>query len=321
MPGQLTSDERDCIAQLRGQSFCQKEIAAQVNRSPSTISRELRRNGTRGEYYAAAAQRRAEQRRAERPLVRKMARPDLHRYVRSRLTQEWSPEEIASRWRLQFPDLPKLRVSPQTIYTWIANDDSRDHWRQFLRRRGKRPYRRKPTVRSDAARIKNRPEVIEQRWRLGDFEGDTVLGPPGTVGRATLVDRKSRLTIIVKIQSKDADHVHEKIKQRLKTLDAHHRHSITFDNGTEFARCGRLEKHLGMKLYFADPGCPYQRGTNENTNGLIRQYFPKGTDFRTVTHHEVREVERKLNARPRACLGFLTPNEVFFEQPPSFDCD
>ncbi len=140
-----------------------------------------------------------------------------------------------------------------------------------------RSSRQKNTVPGDGARINQRPEVIEQRLRLGDFEGDTVLGPPGTGGLATLVDRRSRYTIVVKIQSKNADHVHEILKQRLKELDEERRRSITFDNGTEFARCHRLEKHLDIKLYFADPGCPYQRGTNENTNGLIRQYFPKGT--------------------------------------------
>jgi hypothetical protein len=110
-------------------------------------------------------------------------------------------------------------------------------------------------------------------------------------------------------------------EQRLKELDAEHRRSITFDNGTEFARCGRLEKHLGMQLYFADPGCPYQRGTNENTNGLIRQYFPQGTDFRNISHDAVRQVEKSLNNRPRACLGFQTPSEVFFEKPPPTNCD
>ena len=191
-----------------------------------------------------------------------------------------------------------------------------------LARDSERPYRRKNAITTgDAARIVDRPEVIEQRLRLGDFEGDTVLGPPGSGGLATLVDRKSRFTIIVKIQSKNAEHVHEKIKQRLKELDEQRRHSITFDNGTEFARCHRLEKHLGMELYFADPGCPYQRGTNENTNGLIRQYFPKGTDFQDISHYEVRQVENVLNDRPRACLGFRTPAEVFFEKTPPSDCD
>ncbi len=107
--------------------------------------------------------------------------------------------------------------------------------------------------------------------------------------------------------------MHARIKKRLKELAEEQRHSLTFDNGTEFARCHRLEKHLDMELYFADPGCPHQRGTNENTNGLIRQYYPKGTDFRDTSHHEVRQVENLLNNRPRACLGFKTPHEVFHE--------
>jgi IS30 family transposase len=196
----LTLEERDRIAQLRHQGVQQEDIAAAIGRSPSTVSRELRRNQTHGEYHAAQAQRHAERRRRERPLVRKMDDPKLHPLVRR--------------------------------------------------------------------------------------------------GLATLVDRKSRLTIIVKIQSKDADHVHEKLKQCVKELDDEHRRSITFDNGTEFNRCHRLEKHLGMALYFADPGCPFQRGTNENTNGLIRQYFPKGTDFRNISHHQVRQVENSLHNRP-----------------------
>jgi len=140
-------------------------------------------------------------------------------------------------------------------------------------------------------------------------------------GLATLVDRKSRYTIIVKIRCKEADHVHQKIKERLKQLDEERRRSLTLDNGTEFARCGRLEKHLDMQLYLADPGCPYQRGTNENTNGLIRQYYPKGTDFRDVSHQDVRRVEKLINTRPRACLGFKTPYEVFFGDDQTPDCD
>jgi IS30 family transposase len=319
MARHLTPEERDRIAQLRNQQVDQKDIAQAIGRARSTISRELRRNATQGEYRAAQAQRQAELRRRERPLVRKMDDPEISRLVRSQLTQEWAPEQIAGRIKEQGAD---RRISPQTIYAWIKRDKDRDHWSSFLRRRGRRPWRRKNTDKTpEAARLRNRPSVIERRLRLGDFEGDTVLGPPGTGGLATLVCRKSRLTIVVKIQSKDSDHVHEKLKQRLKELDEERRCSITFDNGTEFARCHRLEKHLGLKLYFADPGCPYQRGTNENTNGLIRQYFPKGTDFRDISHQEVRWVENRLNNRPRACLGFRTPAEVFFEKNPPAGCD
>lgn len=319
MAEHLTLEERDRIAQLLSQGADQKEIARDLGRCPCTISRELQRNRTADDYYAGQAQREAERRRRERPILRKMDDPKINETVRAGLAQEWAPEQIAGRMQQHGAD---CRVSPQTIYAWIKQDQDREHWESMLRRRGKRPYRRKNVATTgEAARIDQRPEVIEQRLRLGDFEGDTVLGPAGTGGLATLVDRKSRFTIIVKIQSKNADHVHEKIKQRLKELDEERCHSITFDNGTEFARCHRLEKHLGIDLYFADPGCPFQRGTNENTNGLIRQYFPKGTDFRDISHHEVRRVEELLNDRPRACLGFRTPAEVFFEKTPPGDCD
>lgn len=317
----LTMDERDRIAQLRHKGADQEEIAKALGRAPSTISRELRRNSSGGEYYAGLAQRKAEQRRRERPLSPKMDDPQINRMVRERLTHEWSPEQIEGRLKHEYPDDPDRSVSAQTIYTWIEQDEDCEHWRSFLRRRGKRSSRRKPMETGDAARIADRPDVIEDRLRLGDFEGDTVLGPPGTGGLATLVDRKSRFTIILKVQSKQADHVHHRLRERLKELDEERRHSITFDNGTEFARCDRLERHLGIKLYYADPGCPYQRGSNENTNGLIRQYFPKGTDFRDISHHEVRQVEKLLNNRPRACLGFRTPAEVFFEKNPPTGCD
>lgn len=317
MPSHLTSAERDRIAQLHGQSASQKEIAAALGRSPATISRELRRNRTGQHYYAAWAQRESERRRRQRPIARVMDDPSINAAVRTGLGQEWSPQQITGRLQEQ----GGATVSHQTIYAWIRRDADRQHWEQRLRRRGKRPSRPRKTATPDAARIRNRPEVIEQRLRLGDFEGDTVLGPPGTGGLATLVDRKSRLSIIVKVNSKDADHVHEKLKQRLKELEADHRRSITFDNGTEFARCSRLEKHLGIQLYFADPGCPYQRGTNENTNGLIRQYFPKGTDFRNISPAEVRRVENLLNNRPRACLNFRTPLEVFYGESPPTRCD
>lgn len=318
MSSHLTTEERDRIAQLKSRGANQKEMARALKRSPATISRELRRNRTGNEYYAGMAQQHAERRRRERPIIRKMDNPEINQAVRRGVTQYWSPEQIAGRLKLESRD-SKLQLTARTIYNWIQRDEYREHWQSFLRRRGKRPFpRRKPA--GVGAPIDQRPDVIEERLRLGDFEGDTVLGPPGRGGLATLVDRKSRYTIIVKIRSKDADHVHQKIKERVKELQEERRRSITFDNGTEFARCRRLEQHLGMELYFAEPGCPHQRGTNENTNGLIRQYFPKGTDFRDVTHYEVREVEHLLNDRPRECLGYRTPNEVFFDISPSKNC-
>lgn len=321
MPNHLTAAERDRLAQLSHRGFNQKQMAAALERSPATISRELRRNSEGSEYHACQAQNLAQTRRSERPLTQKLDRPDLQEAVRDGLANHWAPEQIAGRLRSLHEDLPNRHVSAPTIYAWIKESDDREHWNSFLRRRGKRPNRRRKGSEMNAgSRIANRPEVIEGRLRLGDFEGDTVLGPPGTGGIVTLVDRRSRYTIMTKISSKDSEHVHHRIKLRLKALQEERRRSITFDNGTEFARCHRLEKHLGMKLYFADPGCPHQRGTNENTNGLIRQFFPKGTDFREITHNEVSEVETLLNGRPRECLGFRTPNEVFFEQEHEENC-
>lgn len=318
MAGHLTVEERDRIAQLFHQGADQREIAAALNRNPGTISRELRRNGSDGGYFAGRAHERAQRRRQERPLVRKMDKPEINEAVRHGLAQYWSPEQIAGRLQLEESDHHRP-ISARSIYTWIEGDAHCGHWRSFQRRRGRRRFRRKKPERIGAP-LTQRPDVIEARLRLGDLEGDTVLGPVGTGGLATLVDRKSRYTIVVKIQSKDADHVHHKVKERLKHLDDERRHSLTLDNGTEFARCHRLEKHLGMQLYFAEPGCPQQRGTNENTNGLIRQFFPKGTDFRYISHHDVREVENLLNSRPRECLGYRTPREVFFEDSPQNNC-
>jgi IS30 family transposase len=237
MARHLTKEERDRIAQLHHRGYLQNQIAEAVGRDPGTISRELARNCVDGEYFAAQAQDLAELRRCERPLARKLDDPELNAAIRRGLAQEWSPEQIEGAQQRAHPDEPGRHVSARTIYTWIEHDQHKDHWKAFLRRRGKRPYRRKkPEHSCPAARIKNRPACIEHRLRLGDFEGDTVLGPPGTGGIVTLVCRRSRFTIITKIQSKDADHVHARIKLRLKQLAEEQRRSITFDNGTEFAR-------------------------------------------------------------------------------------
>ena len=177
MANHLTLEERDRIAQLRYQGAAQKEIARALGRCPSTVSRELRRNRTEGEYYAAQAQREAERRRQERPLVRKMEDPEINEAVRAGLAQEWAPEQIEGRMQQQGSE---RRVSSQTIYTWIQQDEHREHWESLLRRRGKRPYRRKNAATTgDAARIDLRPEVIEERLRLGRFRRRHCAGPRG----------------------------------------------------------------------------------------------------------------------------------------------
>jgi IS30 family transposase len=324
MAKQLTADERDRLAQYLGEGFSQKEIAQKLQRSPSTISRERTRNSPDGVYLAARAQRLAEQRRRERPIVRKLQRPELHEFVTSGLAQQWSPEQISGRLQHEHPDDPQRRVCANTIYGWIDTHSTlREHWKQQLRRRGRRPTRRRnPAAERRAyAGLAQRPPIANQRGRLGDWEGDLVLGRPGSGGLLTLTDRRSRYVLLRKVRSKHADRVHRKVRQALRDVEPACRSSITFDNGTEFTDCPKLEHTVGTQIYSADPGCPYQRGTSENTNGLLRQAFPKGIDFRTVTPHEVQRVENLMNHRPRRCLGFLTPAEVFLEKLPLKNCD
>lgn len=313
MAKHLTLAERDRLAELNARGVSRAQIAEAIGRDRSTVYRELRRNAADdGGYYSGEAQQKAEQRRRKRPLVRRMDRPHISGTVRQGLHNDWSPEQISGRLRDEFPNDRSRHVSSGTIYAWIERDEHRDLWESHLRRRGRRPRPRRADSRRDAARIRNRPKVIEDRARLGDFEGDTILGRQGTGGVVTLVDRKSRLTLLARVDSKEAAHVAHRSRLRLKKLGDDPLESVTIDNGSEFADFTKLEKSFGIRLYFADPGRPYQRGTNENTNGLLRQYFPKGTDFRTISFAELRRVENLINNRPRACLGFRTPNEVFF---------
>ena len=317
MAKQITFDERVRIEEFLGQQWSPTEMARKLSRSESTISRELIRNGHQGVYLAKLAQAQAELRRRERPLVRKMERPEIRDAVQNGLIQCWAPDQISGAQRTRLPTQPEQHVSASTIYRWIALQGSRrTHWQQFLRRRGRRPYRPRKPANPRAKPIRDRPPLIDRRERLGDFEGDLVLGQPGSGGLLTVVDRRSRFLCLEKVDDKTARHVHEKFRQALSKLPADKRHSTTFDNGTEFARCHLVEKTHGTKLYFADPGCPHQRGTNENTNGLLRQFFPKGSDFRNITWADLRRVETLMNNRPRKCLGYRTPAEVFLELSP-----
>jgi IS30 family transposase len=321
MAKHLTLEERDRIAHLKSRGFTQAAIAKALGRSPSVISREVRRNHTEdGMYYGGVAQRRTAQRRAERPLDRKMDRPQIRSAVQRGLHHDWSPDQIAGRFRDDSPKDQSVWICASTIYSWIEKDEHRDLWKSHLRRRGKRPQRRRKTPRPEHQRIEGRPEVIETRGRLGDLEGDTVLGPPATGGVITMVDRLSRRLTMTKITRKNADHVAKRLEMRLKQSPDQPVHSMTFDNGTEFAECDKVAKRHQARLFFARPGCPQQRGTNENMNGLIRQYFPKGTEFNTVSPARIRQVENLINDRPRRCLGYKTPNEVSRENYADPDC-
>jgi IS30 family transposase len=319
---QVTFEERVRIDELLVAEYSPTEIGRDLKRPLCTITRELQRNRIGGRYSAQMAQALTERRRCERPLVRKMERTTIRDAVEDGLIQAWSPDQISGRQKRRLPKQPESHVCASTIYRWIATQGRmRTHWQQFLRRRGRARWLPRTPAKRPGKPLRDRPQIIEKRKRLGDFEGDLVLGRPGTGGALTLVDRRSRYLRVKKVRNKTAKHVHGQFQKVLTSLPKNQRHSATFDNGTEFARCHLVEKSHGTKLYFAEPGCPHQRGTNENTNGLLRQFFPKGTDFTNVTPQELRRVETLMNNRPRRCLGYRTPAEVFLELSASSTCN
>lgn len=319
---QLSMEEREVISQMFAAGESRKAIAARLGRSRSTIGRELLRNvEADGSYWAGAAQRKAEARRRNRPLIPKLARPELNEAVRSRLIQEWSPDQIAGRLKLEHPQDDRFHVSPQTIYTWIAHDSDRIHWQTFLRRGGK------PEKSAEAGRIPRqvqidgRPAEANQRLRLGDFEGDTIVSRGKRSGIVTLVDRKSRYLLAAKLKDRTARRTRQKIEHLLGPLPADKRHTATFDNGKEFAEHEALARRLGLGVFFAHPYASWERGTNENTNGLLRQYYPKGTDFVEVSHCDLATTVESINQRPRKSLNYKTPSEVFLSRNPPQGCD
>lgn len=319
---QLNMEEREILSQLHAANFSPTEIAAKLGRHRSTIGRELQRNSqAKGGYSATAAKAKAATRRRERPLVRKMEHEELNAAVRSKLTQEWSPDQIAGRLKREHPDEPEWHVAPQTIYTWIQHDPRREHWESHLRRGRQR--RKSPEVGRIPRRVEidGRPEVINNRERLGDFEGDTIVSGGRNKGvLVTLVDRKSGYLLTGKLPNRTAARTRKEIVGLLLPLPADHRHSITFDNGKEFSEHEALSRSLGIQAFFAHPYCSWERGSNENTNGLVRQYYPKGTNFAEVSHQNLADITKRINDRPRKRHNYQTPSEVFLHQPSKSCC-
>jgi IS30 family transposase len=319
---QLSMEEREVVSQMFAAGHSRKAIAARLGRSRSTIGRELRRNARAdGSYSAVVAQRKTAARRRERPLIRKLERPELNAAVRERLTREWSPDQIAGRLKLTQAEDLRFHLSPQTIYTWIEQDCHSEHWQTFLRRGG-RPKKSPRTGRIPRqVQIDGRPEEANQRLRLGDFEGDTIVSRGKRSGLVTLVDRKSRYLLAAKLKNRTARRTRQKIEHLLAPLPADKRHTATFDNGKEFAEHEALARRLGLSVFFAHPYASWERGTCEQTNGLLRQYYPKGTDFADVSHHDLAKTVQSINDRPRKTLDYQTPSEVFLGTTPPQGCN
>ena len=306
MATHLNFTERKLLARLLKQGYSLAEIARLMGRHRSTISRELKRNTGRRGYRPKQAQRMAEARRRRRGRRCKLADPELNKYVRKRLEKRWSPDQIAGRRRREFPRRRAAWVSRQTIYNWIHR--RAPQWKVYLRRGGKPPEKRGKL--QDCASIRTRPKVINQRRRYGDWEGDTLVGPRRGNGLLSLVERKSGYTCLARLRSLHTRRVIRAIKRKLGRLPPGLRRSVTFDRGKEFAAHRRLTRDVLSAVYFANAYSPWQRGSVENTNGLIREFFPKGTDFSQVSPAEVARVEDLLNSRPRRRLDYRTPSEV-----------
>jgi IS30 family transposase len=315
----LTMDERNVIYRMRWLGHCDAEIARCLGRHRSTIRRECRRNANAdGRYDPGNAQTRANSRRRAH-----LARPvtgdaGLMRYVDEYLRQRWSPEQIAGRLNHHAPaELEGRCLSHTTIYRWIwADPDRARQLRPFLRIASKprrKPYG-KPSRRGQIAgkrSIDDRPAEANERTRLGDWEGDTMVGKDPRGYLLTCVDRLSRYLIARKVPACATEPVAQQLQQTIRRLPTEKRRSLTLDNGREFARPIELEKKLDLPIYFAHPYHSWERGTNENTNGLLRQYLPKGSDLTLVTPQQLGSQVRQINHRPRKCLDFQSPFEVF----------
>jgi IS30 family transposase len=275
-------------------------------------------------YRATLAHEVAEQKRNHRKTHKLLTDERLRLYVESRLVNErWSPQQIAARIKLEYPNDMAMRVSHETIYTYVfclargsLKKELKAALRQHKYQRGRRPPRgeyHKDSNIPDLVSIEERPSEVEDRIIPGHWEGDLIMGRGNHSALGTLVERTTRTVILVRVDSKQAEHVAERFAAELKSLPEQMKLTLTYDRGSEMAQHKLFTDKTTMKVYFADPQSPWQRGTNENTNGLIRQFFPKTTDFKTVTSKEVKHVQDLLNGRPRKALGFHTPYERFSE--------
>ena len=313
MSKQFTESDRAVLAQLLALHLPKKEIAARLEKNRSSVCRELARNSGPLGYIPIEAQQRARARRRLPRRQAKMSDPQVRQYVGERLEQCWSPDQIAGRSQREFHRAAGRQVSRQTIYNWIdaRRPEERRQWRQYLRLG--RPRRKRLANGGrlpGAVTIDGRPLVVDARRRFGDWEGDTIVSRGRRGGLVSLVERKSGYTLLVGVTDLRAATVREASQSQLRSLPRHLRRTLTFDNGKEFAEHAALASATGMSIYFAQPYCAWQRGTNEHTNGLVRQYLPKGTDLTAYSHHEVAAIQSSLNDRPRKRLGYLTPREV-----------
>ena len=299
------------------------QIARRIGRSTSTISREVNTHPTKTGYRVHSAMRRSLEASTSRRLGKShlALRPALLAYVITGLKKHWSPREIVKRMKQEYPTDMDMRISHESIYQYIYILP-RGELKKILisALRQERAYRRTQRKSStpeekrgkiaDMLSIEERPKEIEDRVVPGHWEGDLIVGKYKRSAVGTLVERTTRYTILVPLKKKDAQSVRKAYAHEFKKLPKEIAKTLTYDQGKEMSEHHKFTTSTGIQVYFAHPGSPWERGTNENTNGLIRQYFPKGTEFNKISIQEIKRVQRELNDRPRAVLDYLKPDEV-----------
>ena len=317
-PSVLSQIEREVVSRGLSAGLSFRALARELGRSPSTISREVKRNGGRGAYRAVSADKRAWKTALRPKACRLYCNDRLRELVEEKLRLDWSPEQIALWLKREYPDDKGLRVSHETIYKCLfiqsrgaLNKGLRDHLRtkrRFRQSRLKTQKARGPI--SDPISIRERPAEVEDRAIPGHWEGDLIGGEGNRSHIATLVERNTRFVMLVRVRSKETQEVTRAIARQIRKLPDELCKTLTWDNGSEMAGHKALALESGVDIYFCDPYSPWQRGSNENTNGLLRQYFPKGTDLSGYTQPHLNKVAAKLNGRPRKTLGVRTPAEA-----------
>jgi len=316
----LTPHERYVISHLKVAKFSLREIARRLGRSHATISREIKRNGPKypgGVYWYYFIERDIEARRHQPRHYRRQNHAPLVSYVEEKLLCDWPPEVIAHMLRRDFPHDARMRISHETIYRWVFMEAQQGgtlyrHLRR--RRRYRRRQKRYGAGRRfipDRVGIEQRPTIVGERQRYGDWEADLVVGSHGSGAVATFVERRSGFLMAALLPDRKAESFNSAATSLYKSLPASMRQTLTLDNGKEFSRFKELESETDLKVYFADPYAAWQRGLNENTNGLLRFYFPKGTRFKRISEKALARAVDRLNTRPRKNLGYRTPQEVF----------
>lgn len=318
-PHRLSPLEREEISRglIQGLSF--RAIASGLGRAASTVSREVALNGGRERYRVTSAERSSKERHRRRRLTKLMSNPALRRYVETGLEKRWSPQQISAQLHRDHPDEETMRVSHETIYQSLFVQARGSLRKELTRSLRSGRARRRPQTRgsnqgrlTDMVMISERPAEVEDRAVPGHWEGDLMIGRQGKSAIATLVERKSRFVMLARLpDGRDTQSVRDAISKQMLKLPQELRKSLTWDQGKEMSSHAKFTVDTSIAVYFCDPHSPWQRGSNENTNGLLRQYFPKSTDLGHHSQNQLDAVARELNGRPRQTLEWMKPYEVF----------